>query len=234
MRLDQYLLEHDFVDSRTKAQNLIKAGKVSVDGVEVLKPSFRIEEQTVDVSSEKVYVSRAAYKLKGFLVHLPFSVSNLDTLDIGSSTGGFTEVLLEEGAERVTAVDVGSNQLHSVLKEDKRVISLENMDIRHYKPGRTFDLVTSDVSFISLVHILDAIDGLAGQWIILLFKPQFEVGRNVKRDKNGVVRDNKAIQKAKELFEKACEDLGWKLIETQPSSLKGKEGNVEQCYCFRK
>ncbi len=234
MRLDQYLVEEGFVDSRTKAQTLIKARKVSVNGKPITKPAFKIENETVEITDEIIYVSRAAHKLKGFLPSLPFNVKGLDALDIGASTGGFTQVLLEEGANSVTCVDVGQGQLHDKLNNDKRVISFEKMDIRDFTRQRQFDLITSDVSFISLHHILESVDALSKQWIVLLFKPQFEVGKNVKRDSNGVVVDTKAIVDAKEKFEVATAALGWRLVHHEASTLSGKEGNIEECYCFEK
>ncbi|RLA72792.1 MAG: TlyA family RNA methyltransferase [Epsilonproteobacteria bacterium] len=234
MRLDQWLIDQRKSLTRTKAQQIIKDGHVLVNGERILKPSFQIADQEVVVDEVKVYVSRSAYKLKNFLPSLPFRVNDLNALDIGSSTGGFTQVLLEEGAAHVMAVDVGKGQLHESLLGDRRVTSLENTDIRQYNPGAVYELITSDVSFISLLHILEQVDLLASRWIILLFKPQFEVGRNVKRDKNGVVQDNKAIENAKQRFEEACRALEWELILTEPSSLKGKEGNIEYCYCFKK
>ena len=234
MRLDQHLVEAGFVDSRTKAQTIIKARKVSVNGKPVTKPSFKVNGEKVEITDEMIYVSRAAHKLKGFLPSLPFSVKGMDALDIGASTGGFTQVLLEEGAKSVTCVDVGQGQLHDKLANDKRVISFEKMDIRDFTRQRQFDVVSSDVSFISLHYILESVDALSKQWIILLFKPQFEVGKNVKRDSNGVVVDVKAITKAKEDFEVATQALGWKLLRHEPSTLSGKEGNIEECYCFEK
>ena len=234
MRLDQYLVEEGFVDSRTKAQNIIKARKVSVNGKPVTKPAFKVTTEKVEITDEMIYVSRAAHKLKGFLPALPFKVSGLAALDIGASTGGFTQVLLEEGAKSVTCVDVGQGQLHDKLLNDKRVISFEKMDIRDFTRQRQFDLVTSDVSFISLHHILESVDALAQQWIILLFKPQFEVGKDVKRDSNGVVMDMKATANAKARFEQETAALGWKLLHHEPSTLSGKEGNIEECYCFEK
>ncbi len=234
MRLDQYLVEEGFVDSRTKAQTLIKARKVSVNGKPVTKPSFKVTDDKVEVADEMIYVSRAAHKLKGFLPSLPFSVKGLNALDIGASTGGFTQVLLEEGAASVTCVDVGQGQLHQKLLDDNRVISFEKMDIRDYPRQAKYDLVTSDVSFISLHHILESVDALSKKWIILLFKPQFEVGKDVKRDSNGVVVDEKAIESAKTAFEEATQALGWKLVHHAPSTLSGKEGNLEECYCFEK
>ncbi len=234
MRLDQYLVEEGFVDSRTKAQALIKSRKVSVNGKPVTKPAFKVAGEKVEIADEMIYVSRGAHKLKGFLPSLPFTPEGLDALDIGASTGGFTQVLLEEGANTVTCVDVGQGQLHQKLQDDKRVISFEKMDIRDFSRQRRFDLVTSDVSFISLHHILESVDALSKKWIILLFKPQFEVGKDVKRDSNGVVIDTKAIERSKNEFEEATAALGWKMVHHEPSVLSGKEGNIEECYCFEK
>ncbi|MEA3374322.1 MAG: TlyA family RNA methyltransferase [Campylobacterota bacterium] len=234
LRLDQYLVEHNGIFSRNKAQELIKAKKVSVDGKVIVKPAFKVADECVEVDQTDIYVSRAAWKLKGFLPELPFDVQGMEVVDIGASTGGFTQVLLEKGAEHVYAVDVGSDQLHPTLRKDSRITSIENTDIRDYDPERTFELLVSDVSFISLLNILDDVDRLAEKWIILLFKPQFEVGREVKRDKHGVVQDKKAIEKAKMRFEDAASLLNWELIAMETSKLSGKEGNSEFCYCFRK
>ena len=234
MRLDQYMVENGFVDSRTKAQTLIKSEKVSVDGKTITKPAFKVFDALVELTDEKIYVSRAAKKLKDFLPLLPFKVSGMEALDIGASTGGFTEILLEEGVESVTCVDVGSGQLHPSLQNDRRVINFEKMDIRNYPTQKQFELITSDVSFISLHHIFEAVDNLSSRYIILLFKPQFEVGKNVKRDSNGVVVDLKSIKNAQEKFEEATAALGWKLLVQAPASISGKEGNQEECYCFEK
>ena len=235
MRLDQYLAEQCGVQSRNKAQELVKAGKVRVAGSVVTKPSHKVGEgEAVEIEQTEMYVSRAAQKLKGFLPKLPFTPEGMDALDIGASTGGFTQVLLEAGANRVDAVDVGSDQLHPLLRGDARVRSFERTDIREFDPGRCYELVVSDVSFISLLHILDAVDRLASEWIILLFKPQFEVGRDAKRDRNGVLKDDKAVVRAMLAFEDACTVRGWEQIATEESKLAGKEGNVEYCYCFKK
>ncbi len=234
IRLDQYLVENNLVDSRNKAQQLIKDSKVKVNKKVITKPSFKVSDESVELDDEYVYVSRAAYKLKNFLPLLPFDVGGMNALDIGSSTGGFTEVLLMNGVNSVTSVDVGSSQLHEKLLNDPRVHSVENTDIRDFKSDKPFELVTCDVSFISLQHILEAIDTLCSQYMILLFKPQFEVGKQVKRDKNGVVTDNKAISAAMMKFEDACTLLGWKKVAMEASSITGKEGNVEYCYCYEK
>jgi len=233
-RLDQYLVENNLVDSRNKAQQLIKDSKVTVDKKVITKASFKVSDELVELDDEHVYVSRAAYKLKNFLPLLPFSVSGMNALDIGSSTGGFTEVLLLNDVKTVTAVDVGSAQLHERLRSDPRVISVENQDIRNFTSETSYELITCDVSFISLHHILDAINNLASKYMILLFKPQFEVGKDVKRDKNGVVMDKKAIAAAMLKFEDSCTLLGWKKVLMEASSITGKEGNIEYCYCYEK
>ncbi len=234
-RLDSYLVKNDFIDSRTKAQEIIKNSLVSVDGKIIKKPSFIVDEKNiVSVKEHEQFVSRAAYKLKYFLEELELDIKDAVCLDIGSSTGGFTEVLLKNGVKEVSAVDVGSNQLHKSLKDDDRVYSFENCDIREFKSEKKFELVVSDVAFISLLNILEEINTLSSENIILLFKPQFEVGREVKRDNNGVVTDDKAIKKVMENFEQECEKKGWKLVLKSPSKLTGKEGNLEYCYFFKK
>lgn len=234
MRLDQYLVKNGFVESRTKAQQLIKEGHVLVHDKVQKKASFKVDDDKVVVEDVESYVSRAALKLKGFIPHLPFSLEGKNVLDIGSSTGGFTEICLLEGATHVTALDVGTEQLHHSLRSDARVTSLEKTDIRNYENRDGFEVITSDVSFISLLNILESVDRLAKRWIILLFKPQFEVGREAKRDSNGVVLDKKAIAKAMLHFEDACHVRGWKLHVKEHAMITGKEGNAEECYCFEK
>jgi 23S rRNA (cytidine1920-2'-O)/16S rRNA (cytidine1409-2'-O)-methyltransferase len=235
MRLDNYLVEKGFVDSRTKAQNIIKNSLVSVDGDFILKSSYKVQDtDRVEVVEHKEFVSRSAHKLDEFLNELDIDIKGCVALDIGSSTGGFTQVLLERGVKEVSAVDVGKGQLHKTLRDDDRVFSYESCDIRKFESDKKFDLLTSDVSFISLHHILDDVDRLACGIIILLFKPQFEVGREAKRDKHGVVLDKKAIQRAMIKFEDACRLKGWNLVLKSPSKLTGKEGNLEYCYCYEK
>ena len=235
MRIDNYLVKNALALSRTKAQALIKDGLVSLNNEVILKSSYKIEDNDkVLVKEHKEYVSRSAHKLSAFLEELQLDVKGNVALDIGSSTGGFTQVLLECGVKEVSAVDVGREQLHKSLLEDERVLSYESCDIRDFKSDKIFDIVVSDVAFISLLNILDDIDRLASNEIILLFKPQFEVGREAKRDNHGVVLDEKAIEKAMFKFEDACELKGWKLILKSPSKLTGKEGNLEYCYYYEK
>ena len=235
MRLDSYLVELGLVESRTKAQGLIKEHAVSVDGKIIDKVSFEADEtMKVEIADVALYVSRAAIKLKGFLPFTEWSLAGMNALDIGSSTGGFTQVLLEEGVNSVTCVDVGSDQLHPSLRSDSRVNVHENTDIRTFESENPYELVTCDVAFIPLELILESINKLASQHIVLLFKPQFQVGREAKRDKNGVVKDNSAIGKAMIRFEDACALMGWKMVAKETAHIAGKEGNQETCYAFIK
>ena len=235
MRLDSYLVELGLVESRNKAQQLIKDHAISVDGKIIDKTSFEADEtMSVTMADNAQYVSRAAIKLKGFLPFTEWDLAGLNALDIGSSTGGFTQVLLEEGIAHVTCVDVGSDQLHHSLRSDARVSVFENTDIRNFNPEKTYDIVTCDVAFIPLELVLDSISRLSARRIVILFKPQFQVGRDVKRDKNGVVKDNQAIGKAMIKFEDTCSLLGWKLIAKEIALIAGKEGNQETCYGFVK
>lgn len=235
MRLDSYLFEKGFAQSRNKAAELIKEGSVWLNGKVERKNSAEVgENDTVEVEKIAQYVSRAGLKLRGFINELRLNVTEADVLDIGSSTGGFVQVWLEENAKSVTAVDVGSEQLHPSLKVDNRIILHENSDIRLFMPNRAYDMVSCDVSFIGIGALLEHIDRLAKKEIIILFKPQFEVGKDVKRTTKGVVKDGSAIMRAHHQFEAQTTTLGWQLIDKKESLVKGKEGNVETFYYFKK
>lgn len=233
MRLDSYLVEKGLVSTRSKASDMIKAGKVAVDGAIVTKPSREISDQRVELLESEGYVSRAAHKLKAFLEDAGLDVTGLDVLDVGSSTGGFVEVLLEKGAASVTAVDVGTDQLHEKLRNDSRVYVREQTDIRDFAPGRTYPLVTCDASFISLHHIVSSMIALAEDRLILLFKPQFEVGAEAKRDKKGVIKEEQVINKALDDFITRAETLGLELIRKENAALAGREGNQELILYFK-
>lgn len=235
MRLDLYLVKHFNIQSRNKASEIIKSKKVKIDGKIVNKPSFKIEDDfNIELLEEEFYVSRAAYKLKYFLEDFNINVKNQEALDIGSSTGGFTQILLQKDISKVTCVDVGSKQLHEKIKDDKRIEFFEKQDIRTFKSTKSFQVVTCDVSFISIHNILNDINRLAKDKIIILFKPQFEVGSKIKRDKKGVVKDKKAIELAKQKFLDACCLLNWKLLYCATSKLEGKDGNEEELFYFNK
>jgi len=235
MRLDLYLSKTQNL-SRNQAQALIKASFVKVENRIVKKVSFQtVGDEKIEILKDKIYVSRAGDKLNLFLQNRDIKISDLEILDVGASTGGFTEVLLENGAKNITALDVGTLQLSEKLKNDTRVISIEKMDIRKFKNATKFDLITCDVSFISLLSIVDSLDRLANNKLILLFKPQFEVGKDIKRDRNGVILDKIAVEQSLEKFLKTVKKMfSWKLLISEKSKLKGKEGNEEIFLYFKK
>lgn len=235
MRLDLHLTQNFNIQSRNKAAELIKAKKVKINGQIVSKPSLKVEEDMkIELLEDEFYVSRAAFKLKYFLLDLNLDLKNKECLDIGSSTGGFTQILLENSVKSVTCVDVGSNQLHEKIRNNEKISFFENQDIRTFKSDKKFEIVTCDVSFISILNIIEDINNLANKEIIILFKPQFEVGTNVKRDKKGVVKDKKAILQARQRFLDFTVTLNWKLIANAPSKLEGKDGNEEELLYFSK
>ena len=308
-------------------QNLCNANLTDV--AQTAYEKARIGEQNLNSNGAKIelvgeiYVGRGALKLKSFLAACPLEIKGKNALDVGSSTGGFVQILLQNGVKSVTALDVGSSQLDKSLRADSRVKVAENTDVRefasgfqnsakdgkfnsaeqnlkkqiepYFNPGKSnfaeqdgflgepskdalassnlrqagdktgeanwacvnlapkiqdaepdsstpknvapkFDLITCDVSFISLKEILPSIDVLAGKNcdIILLFKPQFEVGRSAKRNKKGVVTDAKAVREARAKFELAATNLGWIMRQTLECEVKGKEGNAEFFYAFNK
>ena len=234
MRLDKYLVEKGYFESRNRALDAIKRGKVFVNG-QLAKASMKCDENSnIDIDQEKFYVSRSAKKLELFLEEYPLNLKEKRAVDVGSSTGGFVQILLENGVKSVACVDVGTNQLHHSLRENNRVAIFEETDVRAFKPTEPFDLLTCDVSFISILQIMEAIDRLSSYEMILLFKPQFEVGRTVKRDSRGVVVDKKAILEAQNRFEAKAQELKWELVYQTTSKLTGKSGNIEYVYYFRK
>jgi len=231
MRLDEFLVKSGIIESRNKAKELIKNKKVKVNGKLETKPSLKVDNPDIEIL-EKVYVSRAAWKLKNYLEKYNLSFDNKSVIDVGSSTGGFSEVALEKGAKKVVCVDVGDNQLHPKIRQNSKVEVYENTDIRDFEYNEKFDILVSDVSFISLLKIFDKLKILSDE-MILLFKPQFEVGKEAKRDKRGVVIDNEAIKKAKENFEKEVSGE-FEILRSEESSIKGKEGNIEYIYHLRR
>lgn len=227
MRLDVYLFENGFAKSRQKAQELIKLGAVYLNSQLCLKNSLEIMEQDrVEVKILKQWVARSAQKLDLFLQTQNIKIQNKRVLDIGSSTGGFAEVLLERGANEVVCVDVGDHQLHSTLRENPKIILYENQDIRTFF-APPFELVVCDVSFISLRLIIAKIFELCSRECILLFKPQFEVGKAVKRNKKGVLQDKQSVEVALEGFLDLTQEIGFVLQDCQKSQVKGKNGNEE-------
>ena len=162
------------------------------------------------------------------------NLAGADVLDVGSSTGGFVQILLQHGAKSVTALDVGSSQLSEILRRSPRVIVRENTDIREFASEKKFDLITCDVSFISLNLILKSLASLAKSALIVLFKPQFEVGAEIKRNKKGVLKDEKAVCAARTKFEQKCAELGLVVLQTSACKIMGKEGNREFFYLLKR
>ena len=249
-RLDLLLVERGLVDSRTRAQALVLEGKVRVDGQVETKASKQVEvEVEVEVEAPPRFVSRGGEKLEGAFERWgnPLSTSNLNLLsaegriclDVGSSTGGFTDCLLQHGAKYVMAVDVGTNQLAYKLRTDPRVWVKENYNARFMKPAdlpQVPEVAVTDVSFISLKLILPPIvDVLApGGRIIALIKPQFEVGKG--NAPGGLVRDEKLRLEARDgIVHFAQEELGLELLGLEESPIRGKEmGNIEYLSYWRK
>ena len=235
IRLDIFLKSHPKILSRNKATELIKDKKIKIDGNIITKASFKVlENMQIEILQDEFFVSRAAYKLKYFLYEINIELKNKIALDIGSSTGGFTQILLKNDVQSVSCVDVGSNQLHETIRDDKRLKIFENTDIRKFESTSTFDIVTCDVSFISVLNILEDINRLSKNDIIILYKPQYEVGNDIKRNRAGVVQDKKAIKIQRDNFISQTFKLGWKLEHSSLSKVSGKEGNIEELFYFKK
>ena len=236
MRLDKYLVEEGYYESRNRANDAIKAGLVTVDGKKP-KASAKVDENTVvAVEDTKFYASRAARKLESFLAEYAMDFKGKMALDIGSSTGGFAQIVLENGVSSIDCVDVGSEQLHISLKENEKLTLFEGTDIRDFTSEKVYGVITCDVSFISVLKIIGDIDRLAttGTDIVILYKPQFEVGKDVKRDSKGVVQDVDTIARRKEEFEAEAVKLSWDEKYQVESKVQGKEGNQEYLYHFKK
>jgi len=230
-RLDRLLVERGLAETREKAQALIMAGEVFVEGQRAAKPGQGVAATAaLEVLARPPFVSRGGFKLAEALRHWNIDVTGLVCLDLGASTGGFTDVLLQGGAARVHAVDVGAGQLDWKLRTDNRVVVHEGINARHLAAreiGEAVDLATCDVSFISATLILPAAVPLLrpnGQ-IVILVKPQFEAGKGLV-GKGGIVRRPEVHQAACRRVERAAAELGFRtdLIE---SPILGAEGNKE-------
>lgn len=239
MRLDVYLAENNLCKSRTEAARLIEEGGVSVNGNIAKKASLGISPRDdVSVSDEKRlgYVGRGGLKLERAVEVFGLDLRGKICVDIGASTGGFTDCMLQNGAERVYAVDVGTNQLAEKLRGDERVISLENTDIRDFSLNLEADFIGADVSFISLKLILPHIFRLLkrGGQAVVLIKPQFEVGKRNMLSKRGVVRDERVRLKIVDELKNFAEQCGFECIGAEVSPIKGGSGNVEYLLGLRK
>jgi 23S rRNA (cytidine1920-2'-O)/16S rRNA (cytidine1409-2'-O)-methyltransferase len=232
VRLDQLLVERGLVPTRAKAQALILAGRVTRAGERVDKAGEKIpEDAPLEVAEGPRHVSRAGGKLEGALDAFGVDPAGRETLDVGASTGGFTQVLLERGASRVAAVDVGRGQLDWSLRTDPRVVVLDGVNARHLEAGRLPfrpSLAVVDVSFISLRLVLPAIaTTLAeGGEVVALVKPQFEVGRG-KVGPGGIVRDRAQHAEVLRGLAEFARGAGFGVLGAAPSRVPGAEGNLE-------
>ena len=234
-RLDQLLVDSGLAATRSRAADLVRRGAVSVKGVAVLKPGALVRpDAALAVESGAFpypYVSRGELKLAAALDAFGFSPEGRVALDLGASTGGFTDVLLDRGAVKVYAVDVGRDQLDKTLRFDPGVVALEGTDARSLDASvipEPVQALVADVSFISLTLVLPAAFRFAapGAWLVALVKPQFEAGRDAV-GRGGIVRDpakrKEAVAKVLDFIEKA----GWTVIGEAPSPIKGGSGNEE-------
>ena len=234
-RLDRHLAETGLARSRTHAAELIREGRVLLNGTACTKPSRPVgpaDAVSLDHTVGSEYVSRAGRKLAGALACFPdVAVRAKRCLDAGASTGGFTQVLLEAGAAQVVAVDVGHGQLAAQIRADPRVSVYEGMNVRHLIPeavGGPVQLVVGDLSFISLTLVMGPLAAVVvpGGELILMVKPQFEVGR-AQLGRDGVVTDPDARRRAVETVKESARNQGLEILGEAPSSLAGQEGNVE-------
>ncbi len=231
MRLDVYLTENGICRSRSRAAELIRKGMVSVDGTVRDKPSFPVPEGAeVTAAEDTGFVGRGGEKLEGAIRAFGISLAGKACVDLGASTGGFTDCMLRHGAVKVWAVDVGTGQLDPSLAADGRVVNMENTNIRYMDPsviGET-DFAAADVSFISLKHIFPVMRRLMrpSARAVCLVKPQFEAGRE-HIGKNGIVRDPKARRAAVQAVLSYAKENGLYPVGLVPSPIKGGDGNTE-------
>lgn len=240
-RLDILLVERGLADSRARAQRLIKEGRVRVNSggwQAVTKPGLKLLPDTpieVEKSAADQYVSRGALKLIPALERFALPLEGKIAIDVGQSTGGFTDCLLQHGIDRVVGIEVGHDQLAPRLRQDPRVLCLEGVNARELQPsllehtdGQGFDLAVMDVSFISQTLILDALAPLirCGGLLITLVKPQFEVGPD-NIGKGGIVRDERLYPQVRQRIQQLLERLGFEILDDSSSPILGGDGNRE-------
>lgn len=242
IRLDEFLVKNEFAPSKSQALNLIKEGLVEVDGKLATKGGKQITASSiVNVLESTQYVSRGAKKLLSALSEIDIELEGTICGDFGASTGGFSQVLLEKGAKLVYAIDVGSNQLHESLKGDSRIVNMENQNIRDLESlPHELDFACADLSFISLRLIIEKIINLCRKeaFLVLLFKPQFEVGRE-NLNKQGVVSEEKGLGALEDFIVWIDETVNLnsqkvEFISSIPSKITGQNGNQEYLVVLEK
>lgn len=239
MRLDVYMTENGLCESRKKSSDLIKNQQVFVDGKCILKPAYDVEESArVEIKGEICkYVGRGGLKLEGARNAFSLDFEGKVCADIGSSTGGFTDFMLRNGAKKVFAVDSGKDQLHPKLREDSRVICMEGVNARHLTAddfGEKCDIVTMDVSFISQTLLYQAVTNIINDsgLFVSLIKPQFEAGKE-NIGKKGIVKDEKVRKNVCDNIVKIAYTYGLELIGVTDSPILGGDGNKEFLALFK-
>ena len=239
-RLDVLMVNRSLAESREKAKAIIMSGNVFVDGQREDKAGSTFHEEVrIEVRGNPLrYVSRGGLKLEKAIARYGITLADKICMDVGSSTGGFTDCMLQNGAVKVYSVDVGTNQLAWKLRQDERVISMEKTNIRYLTPDQLTDRIafaSIDVSFISLTKVLQPVWELLlpeGE-VVCLIKPQFEAGRD-KVGKKGVVRDRKIHEEVIELVSSYAASIGFHCLDLDYSPIKGPEGNIEYLLYLRK
>lgn len=234
-RLDQRLTELGLVTSRSQAESYIKLGDVQVNGQAQTKPGFLVTvTDEIKLTAAEQYVSRAALKLASVAKTLKLDFAGKTVLDVGSSTGGFTDYALQHGAAKVIAVEVGTNQLHPSLRGNQQIELHEQTDIRDFATDQPIDLVVADVSFISLREILPAVAKLCSNQtqLVAMVKPQFEAGQSSLKHK-GVIKNERMRRDILKDFEDWVRQH-FVLLDKADSSVSGEKGNLERFYLLRK
>ncbi len=233
-RLDQLLVDRNLVETRSKGREYIQSGLVAVDGIKRTKPGWQVDSLVeVEVAESEPYVSRAGSKLEAANEKFKLDFKGKTVLDVGSSTGGFSDYALRGGAKQVIAVDVGTKQMHERLRRDPRLNIYEQTDIRDFKSSYKADIALIDVSFISLRKVLIPVSGIVGKegFIIALCKPQFEAGADAKH--RGVIKNDKIRRAIFKDFEKWLGDNNLHQVDKFDSTVHGSKGNQERFYLIR-
>jgi 23S rRNA (cytidine1920-2'-O)/16S rRNA (cytidine1409-2'-O)-methyltransferase len=235
MRLDQALVQRGACGSRTEAAELIEIGAVFVNNEQITKKTKKISDSdAIELTQKRKFVSRGGHKLENALLHVYgtdeaaiVKIKGLEALDVGSSTGGFTDCLLSYMVRSVTCVDVGTNQLHTKLRNTPNVTVFENTDIRQYSAHKQYDIIVADLSFIALEKVIPVILSFAkkGAPLFLLIKPQFEVGKG--NTKKGIVKSAELLVTVQEKYKNLCTEEGLEDILVFPSAIVGGDGNQE-------
>ncbi|MBR3815512.1 MAG: TlyA family RNA methyltransferase [Clostridia bacterium] len=238
-RLDVLLVELGHTDSREQAKKLIKDGLVKVNGIVQSKPGADIrDEDSIEICGSLPYVGRGGLKLEKALARFDICLCDAVCIDIGASTGGFTDCMLQNGASKVYAVDVGSGQLAQKLRDDSRVVNMEKTNFRYLTAeniSEQVDFVSADVSFISLRHIIPVMYNFMKEnaYAVCLIKPQFEAGKN-NVGKNGIVKDSDVHRAVIEGISDFSQNCGFSVRNIDYSPVKGGDGNIEYLICLRK